>query len=283
MLRKYSSSRSLEDNIKLGVLTAFSAGMVNVASVLVFFAFTSNVTGHYAILAAEIVKGNLYQVAVVFSWIFLFFFGNFVSNFIVINFNKKNAYFAHATPITLEILCLLFVGFYGEYFYRETLKETEILISLMLFAMGLQNGLTASISNFAVKTTHLTGTTTDLGILFSMFTKKEYRENEALKGKAKLLLSIAIAYLVGAIVAGVTYFQIEFKLFYIVCLFLIVVIFYDLYKLKPYRFVKIKLNSYYRKKLLEKELLTDSFMKSTRTKNIGVLRILIKIIPVLKP
>jgi uncharacterized membrane protein YoaK (UPF0700 family) len=236
MLRKYSNSRSLSDNIKLGTLTAFTAGMVNIGSLLLFFSFSSNVTGHYAILASEIVKGNFYQIAVVFSWIFLFFFGSFVSNLMVIHFNQKNAYLAHALPLILEIICLITVGVYGQFYYKETLTETETLLALMLFAMGLQNGLTASISNFTVKTTHLTGTTTDLGILFSMFTKAEYRNNEALKGKAKLLLSIAASYLLGAVLAGFTYMYLGFKMFYAVSLVLIVVIFYDLYKLRVKRF-----------------------------------------------
>ncbi|WP_264548487.1 YoaK family protein [Flavobacterium sp. N2820] len=236
MLRKYSNSRSLSDNIKLGTLTAFTAGMVNIGSLLLFFSFSSNVTGHYAILASEIVKGNFYQIAVVFSWIFLFFFGSFVSNLMVIHFNQKNAYLAHALPLILEIICLVAVGIYGQFYYKETLTETETLLALMLFAMGLQNGLTASISNFTVKTTHLTGTTTDLGILFSMFTKAEYRNNEALKGKAKLLLSIAGSYLFGAILAGFTYMYLGFKMFYAVSVVLVVVIFYDLYKLRVKRF-----------------------------------------------
>jgi uncharacterized membrane protein YoaK (UPF0700 family) len=243
MLRKYSNSRTLGDNIRLGSLTAFSAGMVNVASLLIFFAFTSNVTGHYAILAAEIVKGNLYQIAIVFAWIFLFFFGSFVSNFIVINFNQKNPYLAHSAPIVLEIACLMTVGIYGQFFYQETLTETEVLLSLMLFAMGLQNGLTASISNFAVKTTHLTGTTTDLGILFSMFTQKAYRKNKELIGKAKLLLSIAVSYIVGAVISGFVYFYMDFKLFYVVSLFLVVVIFYDFYKLTVAKYWKSKKSS----------------------------------------
>jgi len=232
MLRKYSSSRGLSENIKLGTLTAVVAGMVNVASLLLFFSFTSNVTGHYAILASEIAKGNFYQVAFVFAWIFSFFMGNFTSNWIVINLNKWNTYVSHAIPIGLEILCLMSVAIYGQYFYAETLTETEYLLALMLFAMGLQNGLTASISNFAIKTTHLTGTTTDLGILFSMFTKKEYRENEELVGKAKLLLSIASAYLVGAIVGGYAVLHIQFKTFYLVSAMLMVVVMYDLYELR---------------------------------------------------
>ena len=231
MLRKFSNSRTLDDNIKLGSLTAFSSGMVNVASVIIFFAFTSNVTGHFAILAEEIAKGHWHQAAVVFGWIFLFFFGNFVSNFIVINVKNKT-YLAHALPLTLEILCLLTVGIYGQYYYQESLRETEFLVGIMLFAMGLQNGLTASISNFGVKTTHLTGLTTDLGILASMFTKKEFRNNSKLMGKAKLLVYIASSYLIGGIVSGFLYLQMEFRVFFVVSIFLVVIIFYDYSKIK---------------------------------------------------
>ncbi len=137
----------------------------------------------------------------------------FLSNLIVINFNSKSKYFAHAMPIVLEIMCLLFVGIYGQFYYQKTLEETEYLVALMLFATGLQNGLTASISNFSIKTTHLTGTTTDLGILFSMFTHKKYRKNPELIARAKVLLSIMIAYVAGAVFSGLTYYYLEFRVF----------------------------------------------------------------------
>ncbi|SFC81207.1 Uncharacterized membrane protein YoaK, UPF0700 family [Parapedobacter composti] len=252
MLRKFSNSRTLGDNIKLGTLTAFAAGMVNVASLLLFLSFSSNVTGYYAIVAAEIVKGNWYQTAVVFGWVFLFFLGSFTANFMVIHLNKRNKYFAHSLPISIEILCMMAVGLYGEFFYNETLVETEALLALMLFAMGLQNGLTASISNFAVKTTHLTGTTTDLGILFSMFTKNEFRSNPALRGRALLLSSITISYVVGGVFAGIAHFHIGFKLFYIISLFLVIVIGYDAYKISMVRYQWISV----RKK--NRQLLTDT-------------------------
>ncbi len=245
MLRNYSNSRTLGDNIRLGTLTAFTAGTINIASLLIFLSFTSNVTGHYAIFAAEISKGNWSQVAVVGLWIFLFFFGGFVSNFIVITFNKKSKYFAHSMPLLLEIACLLFVGIYGQLYYRKTLEETELLVALMLFATGLQNGLTASISNFSVKTTHLTGTTTDLGILFSMFTKKEFRKNGELVARAKLLMSIMVSYVLGAVFSGLTYYYLEFRVFYVISLCLLVVIGYDAYKIHVrhfntrYRYSKI--------------------------------------------
>ena len=245
MLRNYSNSRTLGDNIRLGTLTAFTAGTINIASLLIFLSFTSNVTGHYAIFAAEISQGNWTQVAVVAGWIFLFFFGGFVANLSVINFNKKSKYFAHALPIVLEVLCLLAVGIYGQFYYEKTLAETEALVALMLFATGLQNGLTASISNFSVKTTHLTGTTTDLGILASMFTQKKFRKNPELMGKAKLLLSIMTAYVLGAIFSGLTYYSLEFRVFYVISVCLLVVIGYDFYKINvrhfqtEYRYYKI--------------------------------------------
>lgn len=240
MLRKFSNSRTLKDNIQLGSLSAFSAGMVNVSSLIIFFAFTSNVTGHYAILAEEISKGNWYQASVVFAWIFMFFIGNFVSNIIIINFNQKNSYAAHSAPLIIEILCLLAIGFYGHFYYQETLWETELMVGIMLFAMGVQNGLTASISNFSVKTTHLTGLTTDVGILTAMFTKKEYRENKFLRSKLSVLLAIAASYLAGGILAGVIYYRVKFLVFFAVSAVIGFIILYEYYKLKVTKFIRVK-------------------------------------------
>lgn len=246
MLRKFSNSRSVSDNIKLGVLTAFTAGMVNVASLILFFSFTSNITGHYAILAEEVAKGSWFQVIIVFLWIFLYFAGSFLSNFIVINGGRKSAYLTHAIPLILEILCILAVGFYGVLFYKETLKETEFLVALLLFAMGLQNGLTASISNFAVKTTHLTGLTTDLAIHISMFSKPEFRDKKNIRDKIKLLSSIAGAYLTGAIIAGTITYWFQFKVFFYIAFAMMFILLYDFAK------IYIGVSLYKRRKLRSK-------------------------------
>lgn len=231
MLKKFSNIRSLSDNIKLGILTAFTAGMVNVASLVLFFSFTSNITGHYAILADEIANGRWFQVFVVLGWISLYFIGSFISNFMIIHIHEKHTYLAHALPLILEVVCLLCVGFYGQYFYQETLMETEFMVATLLLAMGLQNGLTASISNFALKTTHLTGLTTDLAINISMLTSKKMRSNKAIKEKILLLTSIAFAYVTGGIVAGSLTHFFQFSVFFYIATFLMVVILYDFSKI----------------------------------------------------
>jgi len=238
MLRKYSNYRTHSDNLKLGALTAFSAGMVNVISLIIFFAFTSNVTGFFAIFSQEISRGNWFQAAVVLLWILLFFLGSFTSNMLIIHGTRLiGRYWSHAIPLVLETLCLLTVGIYLQHFYTESLQETEFLVALLLFAMGLQNGLTASISNSAIKTTHLTGITTDLAILLSMFTKKKYRKDVVLVKKAQLLAAIMLFYLAGGIVSGFIYYRIEYAAFYIVCAVLAVIIFYDLYRLGLMKYV----------------------------------------------
>lgn len=227
MLSKYSNSRSFMDNLKLGSLTAFIAGMVNVSSLVLFFSFASNVTGHYAILAEEIANGKWFQVLIVFGWIFLFFVGSFIANFIIISSNSKRTFLTHSIPIILEIICFLVVGFYGQYYYAETLVETEVLVAFLLFSMGLQNGLTASISNFAIKTTHLTGLTTDLGIHLSMLTKAKYRNNPAVLDKFKLLLVIAVCYSLGGVLAGSIIHYYEFKVFFYISFAMIFILIYD--------------------------------------------------------
>jgi len=232
MLRKYSNHRTQSDNVKLGALTAFSAGMVNVASVTVFFAFTSNITGYYAVLAQEISKGNWYQGAVVLLWVTLFFLGSFLSNFVIIQGKGRwSQYISHAIPVILELLSILFVGIYLEFFYQNSLKETEILVGALLFAMGLQNGLTASISNSVVKTTHLTGLTTDLAILVSMFSKRENRHNKALVDKFHLLLSIMVSYVAGGLFGGLGYLYLQNGVFYLTCAILLIIALYDFYKI----------------------------------------------------
>lgn len=232
MLRKYSNHRTQSDNVKLGALTAFSAGMVNVASVIVFFAFTSNITGYYAVFAQELSKGNWYQGAVVLLWILLFFVGSFLSNFVIIQGKGRwSQYISHAIPVILEFLSILFVGLYLDFFYGNSLKETEILVGALAFAMGLQNGLTASISNSVVKTTHLTGLTTDLAILVSMFSKSDNRNNSALVDKFHLLLTIMISYVAGGLFGGIGYVFLENGTFYLTCGILMIIALYDFYQI----------------------------------------------------
>jgi len=155
-----------------------------------------------------------------------------IMHFMLITGTFRMRYLVHALPVLLEIICLMVAGVYLESYYQGSLNETELLVALMIFAMGLQNGLVASISNAAVKTTHLTGLTTDLGILFASFVKIENRQNPELVNKAKLLMTIMMSYMAGGISTGFMFMHIQSKVLFIACIVLLVVVGYDLYKLR---------------------------------------------------
>lgn len=226
-MTKTRDKRKINDKIKFGMMTAFTAGMVNVSSLVLFFSFTSNITGHYAILANEIANGNIFKIVIALMWVSLYFLGSFTSNFLIRNGASTNKYLTHAVPIIIEMICLVSVGLYGQYVYAETLIETEIMVAVLLFAMGLQNGLTASIASFSLKTTHLTGLTTDLAIHLSMLLKKDSQNKDAIRNKMKLMGSIAVGYLIGGVTAGKIIHYVHFMVFIYISIAMVAILLYD--------------------------------------------------------
>ena len=75
--------------------------------------------------------------------------------------------------------------------------------------------------------------------------QKKFRKNPELIARAKLLISIMLAYVLGAVFSGLTYYKLEFRVFYVICICLLVVIGYDFYKINirhfrtEYRYYKI--------------------------------------------
>jgi len=117
MLREVPGQRSLKKNLMLASSTASVAGMTNVVGVMAFLSFVSNITGHVATLAGKITEQDLSEVYTVAYWLFMFFFGAFVSNFIVKSLDYRSSYVAHSAPILLEIIILLGVAVYGDHVY----------------------------------------------------------------------------------------------------------------------------------------------------------------------
>ncbi|WP_194775661.1 YoaK family protein [Pararhodonellum marinum] len=228
MLSKGREKRTTGDNLLLAGTTATAAGMTNVISVIAFFAFTSNVTGHVAIFAEEIVKGHWHQVFVVFIWLFLFLFGAFLSNYLITSVAKKGTYFSHSVPVLLEIIVLLAIAIYGHQYYQETLRETEFMIAGLLFCMGLQNGMVSTISGGIVKTTHVTGLFTDLGAEISQWLHPSTTNTKVLKDRLYLRFAILGFYIFGGLIGGKAFLSFDFQALYLVCVILLFVAYYDL-------------------------------------------------------
>jgi uncharacterized membrane protein YoaK (UPF0700 family) len=209
---------------------SFVAGIVNVAGFLSIQRLTTNVTGHFAFFVDEIFKLNIWQGFIYFLYIFFFFFGSFTSNIIIEIISKKSDRLIYLIPIVVESLILLLLAIYGQTLTSQT---PNLLACSMLFAMGLQNSLVTTISNATVRTTHLTGLFTDLGIeLSQLFFYKQKEEKDKLYSSIKLRLTIITFFFLGGLLGGILYSTLSLHVLLIAATALIIGIIYDDLKLK---------------------------------------------------
>ncbi|MES2265547.1 MAG: YoaK family protein [Bacteroidota bacterium] len=228
MLRQPQEKRTLNQNLMLASSSAFVAGITDVVGLLAFLAFTSNVTGHVANLAKNILQQDFSDVTIFAIWLMMFMVGSFTSKFIVQSLKHKSAYKAHATPIILEIAVLLFVAIYGNKFYNENDTERKVVIGALLFAMGLQNGLVSNISGGLIKSTYLTGLFTDLGSELAEWLHPRTEDSQTVKNKIYVRLTVLVFFITGGLAGGYFFNIYEFKVFYFVPVILLTILYYDL-------------------------------------------------------
>lgn len=203
MFRHQGETRTLKHNLKVASLLAFVAGLVNVVGFLAVQRLTTNVTGHFAFFVDEFFKLNLLQAFIYFLYILFFLLGSFVSNFIVEIISRKSERYIYVVPTGVESIILLIIALAG---HSLITKNPNLIACSLLFAMGLQNSLVTGISNSVVRTTHLTGLFTDLGIeLSQLFFYKTIEQKKKLISSIKLRLSIISFFFIGGVIGGIFY------------------------------------------------------------------------------
>ncbi len=106
--------------------------------------------------------------------------------------------------------------------------DSQIVACSLLFAMGLQNALVTKVSQSVVRTTHLTGLFTDLGIeLSQLFFYRKTSEFKQLSESIYLKLAIIGCFFFGCLVGGFIYRILELRTLEIASVFLIIALFYD--------------------------------------------------------
>ncbi len=230
MFRHRGNTRTIKHNLQIASLLSFVAGMVNVAGFLSVKRLTTNVTGHFAYFVDELFKLEFFESYIYFIYIFFFFLGSFISNVLVEMISKRNHKYEYIVPVIFESLILYGVSFFGN---RLILENPNIIACSLLFAMGLQNSLVTSISNATVRTTHLTGLFTDLGIELSQLLFYRLKEEKAkLYSSIKLRFTIIGFFFTGGLMGGVIYNYIGIHVLYLASSLLLLGIVYDGIKLK---------------------------------------------------
>ena len=188
MFRHQGKSRTLKHNLRIATILSFVAGIVNVTGFLSFKQLTTNVTGHFALFINDVADFEFWKGTIYFLYIFSFLTGSFVSSFLIEQFKENKKLNVFLLPTLIESLILISIGVLSNF---VEINFPNALVCLLLFAMGLQNSFVTKISNAVVRTTHLTGLFTDLGIDISqLFFPKYYSVRHKLKANIKLRIYI---------------------------------------------------------------------------------------------
>lgn len=212
MFKHKGKGRTYAHNLKLASILSGVAGIVNITGVLSLNMLTTNVTGHFAYFSEELVLKNYSMAFVYLFYIMFFLLGAFISSLIIEWVSKYKPQTSYIIPIIIEIAILLAVSFSSLLMPKEHPSISILLASALLFSMGLQNALVTRVSQSVVRTTHLTGLFTDLGIeLSQLFFNIKRPEKIRLNKSIFLKLAIICFFFSGGIIGGFFYPYFELK------------------------------------------------------------------------
>jgi uncharacterized membrane protein YoaK (UPF0700 family) len=215
--------------VRLAILLSLAAGLVNSEGFLGFAVLTTNVTGHAALFAESISLKGWPNAGVIALWMLLFLGGAFLSSFIQ-NSVGRNQRYSYLIPISLECLILVTNGCFGSD-AQGIAYGRQLFAGSLLFAMGLQNALVSLISKSVVRTTHLTGTFTDLGIELAQLKFIPQEGRPQLKARIRLRLYIIIFFIVGALFGAYAFRSFRFYSFFIPAAVVILTLLYDVFRI----------------------------------------------------
>jgi uncharacterized membrane protein YoaK (UPF0700 family) len=147
------------------MLLAFNAGAVNAGGFLVLHMYTSHMTGFASQFADGAVLGNATLVLNALGAILAFVAGAAVCA-ILVNWGRQHHFHSvYALPLLLEAALMFPFGLMGAITLTwHTPFAVPLTVLLLSFIMGLQNAVASKTSAGSIRTTHMTGNITDLGI-----------------------------------------------------------------------------------------------------------------------
>jgi uncharacterized membrane protein YoaK (UPF0700 family) len=195
--------RTASTNRLLGALLAFNAGAINAGGFLVVGMYTSHMTGFASMLADNLVLGNITLVLGAAGTLLAFVAGA-ACTAVLVNWARQNHLRSeYALPLLLEAGLLLVFGLLGATLNRQTPFAVPLTVLVLAFTMGLQNALMSKISASQIRTTHMTGVITDMGIeLGKLFYWNQGARPPELQVRANRIKLRLHAMLLGAFMAG---------------------------------------------------------------------------------
>jgi uncharacterized membrane protein YoaK (UPF0700 family) len=164
MFRDDGTPRSEPVNRLLAGYLAFVGGYVNAAGFVVIGAFTSHVTGNVGHFARYVALRQFEGALGAGLLIIAFFVGAFVASMMIESDVFKRPPHAYGAAVLAEAALLLSFSVVPLVLVPDARGVQSGRVALLCAAMGIQNSLVTRLSGAVVRTTHLTGVVTDLGI-----------------------------------------------------------------------------------------------------------------------
>ncbi|SDX06144.1 Uncharacterized membrane protein YoaK, UPF0700 family [Albimonas donghaensis] len=154
--------RDAGSDARLAVLLVFVAGAANAGGFMAIGHYTSHMTGIVSGMADDLALGRHALVAAGAGALCAFVGGAAVSALMVNWARRRGLESLFALPLALEAALLAGFGLLGA---GSGTGEAVLFVTLLLcFVMGLQNAVITKLSGARIRTTHITGLVTDLGI-----------------------------------------------------------------------------------------------------------------------
>lgn len=154
--------RTRHTNRDLAVLLTLTAGIVNSVGFMAIALYTSHMTGLTAMLADTLAAGAL-DVALLCLVGITAFVAGAAACALLFNWGRRRGLRSrYANVLLVEAMLVLLIGLVAE--QLSTDGRSWALIALLGLTMGLQNAIITKISNAQIRTTHVTGMITDIGI-----------------------------------------------------------------------------------------------------------------------
>lgn len=156
--------RTPRTNLRLGATLAFVAGAANAGGFLAVGQYTSHMTGVLSALADHLALGQLMLAGAALAALLTFVAGAMSTALLVNWAQRRHLHSSYSLPLLLEAALLMLFGVMGARLGLHSALLLPATVLLLCFTMGLQNAVITKISRAEIRTTHVTGLVTDLGI-----------------------------------------------------------------------------------------------------------------------
>jgi uncharacterized membrane protein YoaK (UPF0700 family) len=163
-MRDYvARNRDFFESAVLALVLPFVAGAVNASGFFIVGVYTSHMTGSVARFGDELAQGHVGTAMIAATLVIAFFAGATTATALVEKARRARRA-RYASALSCEAATLLIVMLLGIAEPKNIHFLRELTTALLCFSMGAQNALVTKLSGAVVRTTHLTGIVTDIGI-----------------------------------------------------------------------------------------------------------------------